>query len=133
MAGCARACRARGGCNGRLIQRVVQFINDARYRLWRCANVGDGQHGTVTGDLTLHGVTKPVTLDVTFNGVGSGHRSGDYKNDAKISDLDSGATNPNTGDPNAALLAAGPISWTSSGHAWDGTHEKRAEQAEATS
>lgn len=35
-------------------------------------NVGDGQHGTVTGDLTLHGVTKPVTLDVMFNGVGSG-------------------------------------------------------------
>jgi polyisoprenoid-binding protein YceI len=24
--------------------------------------------GTVTGDLTVHGVTKPVTLDVTFNG-----------------------------------------------------------------
>ncbi len=24
----------------------------------------------VTGDLTLHGVTKPVTLDVTFNGAG---------------------------------------------------------------
>ncbi len=24
--------------------------------------------GKVTGDLTLHGVTKPVTLDVTFNG-----------------------------------------------------------------
>lgn len=23
--------------------------------------------GTVTGDLTLHGVTKPVTLDVTVN------------------------------------------------------------------
>ncbi len=35
-------------------------------------NVGDGQHGTVTGDLTFHGVTKPVVLDVTFNGVGSG-------------------------------------------------------------
>jgi polyisoprenoid-binding protein YceI len=27
--------------------------------------------GTVTGDLTLHGVTKPVTLDVTFNGGGT--------------------------------------------------------------
>lgn len=27
--------------------------------------------GKVTGDLTLHGVTKPVTLDVTFNGVGA--------------------------------------------------------------
>lgn len=35
-------------------------------------NVGDGQRGTVTGDLTFHGVTKPVTLDVVFNGVGSG-------------------------------------------------------------
>jgi polyisoprenoid-binding protein YceI len=28
--------------------------------------------GTVTGDLTFHGVTKPVTLDVTFNGSGPG-------------------------------------------------------------
>ncbi|MET3663807.1 YceI family protein [Caulobacter sp. 1776] len=35
-------------------------------------DVGDGQHGSVTGDLTFHGVTKPVVLDVTFNGVGSG-------------------------------------------------------------
>ncbi len=26
--------------------------------------------GRLTGDLTLHGVTKPVTLDVEFNGVG---------------------------------------------------------------
>jgi len=26
----------------------------------------------VTGDLTFHGVTKPVTLDVTFNGSGPG-------------------------------------------------------------
>lgn len=28
----------------------------------------DANHGTITGDLTLHGVTKPVTLDVTLNG-----------------------------------------------------------------
>jgi polyisoprenoid-binding protein YceI len=28
---------------------------------------------TVTGNLTLHGVTKPMTLDVTFNGGYSGH------------------------------------------------------------
>ncbi len=28
--------------------------------------------GTMTGDLTLRGVTKPVTLDVTFNGYTSG-------------------------------------------------------------
>lgn len=31
----------------------------------------DGK-GTVTGDLTFLGVTKPVTLDVTFNGYGPG-------------------------------------------------------------
>jgi len=31
----------------------------------------DGK-GTVTGDLNFHGVTKPVTLDVTFNGSGPG-------------------------------------------------------------
>ena len=31
----------------------------------------DGK-GTLTGDLTFHGVTRPVTLDVTFNGVGHG-------------------------------------------------------------
>ncbi len=29
--------------------------------------------GKLTGDLTLHGVTKPVTLDVTYNGGYAGH------------------------------------------------------------
>ncbi|MFM0592265.1 MULTISPECIES: YceI family protein [Paraburkholderia] len=28
----------------------------------------DESRGTLTGDLTIHGVTQPVTLDVTFNG-----------------------------------------------------------------
>ena len=31
---------------------------------------GDGRRGTVSGTLTIHGVSKPVTLAVTFNGVG---------------------------------------------------------------
>ena len=31
---------------------------------------GEGR-GKLTGDLTLHGVTKPVTLDVAFNGAGT--------------------------------------------------------------
>ncbi len=31
----------------------------------------DGK-GTMNGDLTFHGVTKPVTLDVTFDGAGHG-------------------------------------------------------------
>lgn len=35
-------------------------------------DLGDGQHGKITGDLTLHGVTRRAVLDVTFNGVGSG-------------------------------------------------------------
>ncbi len=33
-------------------------------------DIGDGVHGVVEGNLTLHGVTRPVTLAVTFNGVG---------------------------------------------------------------
>lgn len=33
---------------------------------------GTNGKGTVSGDLTFHGVTKPVVLDVTFNGVGPG-------------------------------------------------------------
>ena len=38
----------------------------------RSIDLGDGQHGKVAGDLTLHGVTHPAVLEVTFNGVGSG-------------------------------------------------------------
>lgn len=34
--------------------------------------VRDGDHGTVSGDFTLRGVTRPVTLDVTFRGYESG-------------------------------------------------------------
>ena len=33
---------------------------------------GENGEGQVTGDLTLNGVTKPVTLNVAFNGVGPG-------------------------------------------------------------
>lgn len=33
--------------------------------------MGEGR-GQLTGDLTFHGVTKPVTLEVEFNGVGPG-------------------------------------------------------------
>ncbi len=35
--------------------------------------------GKVYGDFTLHGVTKPIVLDVTFNGVGSGFVPGSVK------------------------------------------------------
>jgi polyisoprenoid-binding protein YceI len=33
---------------------------------------GQDGKGAMTGELTLHGVTKPVTLDVTFDGAGHG-------------------------------------------------------------
>jgi len=33
---------------------------------------GEGNSGTMTGDLTFRGVTRPVTLDVTFEGYASG-------------------------------------------------------------
>lgn len=33
---------------------------------------GEGGRGTMTGDMTLHGVTRPVTFDVTWNGYDSG-------------------------------------------------------------
>jgi polyisoprenoid-binding protein YceI len=34
-------------------------------------------HGTMTGALTFHGVTKPITLNVIFNGGGpAGRRIG---------------------------------------------------------
>jgi polyisoprenoid-binding protein YceI len=36
------------------------------------AIVRDGDKGKVTGDLTFHGVTRPVTLDVIFRGYESG-------------------------------------------------------------
>jgi polyisoprenoid-binding protein YceI len=34
-------------------------------------NVGANNAGTVSGDLTIRGVTKPVTLNVAFNGTGT--------------------------------------------------------------
>lgn len=43
----------------------IQFISTG------LASTEEGK-GQLTGDLTLHGVTKPVTLDVEFNGVGPG-------------------------------------------------------------
>src|SRR5579875_2569333 len=53
-----------------------QFLEAGKYPTIRFtstaihANAGD--KGEVVGDLTFHGVTKPVTLDVIFNGTGKG-------------------------------------------------------------
>lgn len=42
---------------------VARFVSTSIIR--------NGSSGTVTGDLTLNGVTKPVSLAVTFNGYGA--------------------------------------------------------------
>jgi polyisoprenoid-binding protein YceI len=56
---------------------------------------GSEGRGTVVGDLTFHGVTKPITLDVIFNGAGLGkdhqERMG-FSADAQIRRSDFGAT-----------------------------------------
>ncbi len=41
-------------------------------------SVAGGNRGTMTGDLTLHGVTRPVSLDVVFNGGASDLLRGGY-------------------------------------------------------
>lgn len=60
------------------------------------AAAGEGGRGTVSGDLTLHGVTRPVTLDVVFNGsgpglLGAGTRMG-FSGSTKIKRSDFGLT-----------------------------------------
>lgn len=50
---------------------VAQFP-DASFTSTHVLRTGD-RTAQVTGDLTLHGVTKPMKLDVTFNGGNGGH------------------------------------------------------------
>ena len=40
--------------------------------------IKDDRHGTMNGDLTLHGVTRPVPLEVTFNGGANNTLTGKY-------------------------------------------------------
>jgi len=54
--------------------RSPDFFNAAEFPTMRFESTGvkknSDNRGTLTGNLTLLGVTKPVTLDVTFNKVG---------------------------------------------------------------
>nr|WKF59801.1 Protein YceI [Paraburkholderia busanensis] len=45
----------------------VERYPEIRFVSTRFERTGDSR-GTLTGDLTIHGVTEPVSLDVTFNG-----------------------------------------------------------------
>jgi polyisoprenoid-binding protein YceI len=50
------------------------FLDSEKYKAIHFVSAGitrtDVNHGTMTGMLSFHGVTKPVTLNVTFNGGG---------------------------------------------------------------
>lgn len=52
------------------------YFNAAKYPaitfVTTAVDPGTDGRGTVTGDLTFNGVTRPVTLDATFNGFGPG-------------------------------------------------------------
>jgi polyisoprenoid-binding protein YceI len=45
----------------------VAHYGEIRFASTHFERTGEGR-GTLTGNLTIHGVTQPVTLDVTFNG-----------------------------------------------------------------
>lgn len=72
---------------------------------------GDGVHGQVLGNLTFHGVTKPVVMNVTFNGTGKGMRGEQrmgFSGTTVIRRSDFGATNyiPLVGDEVTVLMEA---------------------------
>ena len=48
----------------------VEKYPQATFKSTKVEAGADAQHLKVTGDLSLHGVTKPVVLDVTINKVG---------------------------------------------------------------
>jgi polyisoprenoid-binding protein YceI len=81
---------------------VIQF-NEISFVSTKIEKTGDNT-GTMTGDLTMHGVTKPVTFNVTYN-KGGDHLSGKFKIDGftatttiKRSDFDVKAFIPWVGD-----------------------------------
>ncbi|MEO8113712.1 MAG: YceI family protein [Phenylobacterium sp.] len=56
-------------------KQIAGYFDAAKYPAMTFVSTelaaADGK-GTLTGDLSFHGVTKPVTLEVTFNGAGPG-------------------------------------------------------------
>ena len=75
---------------------------DARFVSTRVVLDDDGDEAKVTGDLTLNGVTRPVTLDVDFHGAGAmgGKQTVGFEAEATIrrSDFGLGFGVPMVGD-----------------------------------
>lgn len=89
---------------------VAQFPT-ATFKATKIAVTG-ANTGTITGDLTLRGVTKPVTLEATFNQAGTfpmdkAYRLGfDAKGTIKRSDFGMDAYLPMLGDEVGLLIEA---------------------------
>jgi len=81
----------------------VERFPQARFESREIEVTGENT-GIVRGDLTLHGITRPVSLDVTFNGGGDNLITGDYTlgfdahGTLKRSDFDLGTYAPAVGD-----------------------------------
>lgn len=89
--------------DGALGRRVVNALEPARhptiqFSSTRLESDADGR-GKLTGALTLHGVTRPVTLDIVFKGVGPERRLGfSGRGRVKRSDFGVTAARPFVGD-----------------------------------
>lgn len=81
----------------------VERYPEARFES-RTIEVTGESRGIVRGDLTMHGIARPIALDVTFNGGGDNLITGDYtlgfaaSGTLKRSDFDLGAYAPAIGD-----------------------------------
>lgn len=81
----------------------VERFPEARFESHTIEATGEST-GIVRGDLTMHGVTRPMTLDVTFNGGGDNLITGTYtlgftaSGTLKRSDFGLGAYAPAVGD-----------------------------------
>lgn len=72
--------RSAAASEGAFVRRVVRLLDPDRHPTIRftstsLASDADGR-GRLTGDLTLHGVTRPVTLDIVFRGLDAQQRLG---------------------------------------------------------
>lgn len=82
----------------------VEKYPQATFKSTRVEKGADARHLKLTGDLTLHGVTKPVTLEVTINKVANHPMSKkpsvgfDAHGSIKRSDFGMGAYVPNVSD-----------------------------------
>ena len=88
-----------------------KFLETGKYPTITFASTGitrTGDHGKVTGNLTFHGVTKPVTLNVDYRGfvamMGQQHMGFSAETTIKRTDFGAGAYVPVVGDDVTVLV-----------------------------